>query len=74
MARTDVRAAIQARLTELDTEAAALRQALTVLGGQRVATRGRKRGRRKMSAAQKKAVSARMKKLWAERRKKAAKG
>ena len=34
---------------------------------------GRKRGRRKMSAAEKKAVSERMKKYWADRRSKTAK-
>ena len=71
MAKTDVVAAIKARLRETEKEVAALRQALEVLGGP-VAFAARsvtKRRRRRMSAAQKKAVSQRMKKYWAARRK-----
>jgi hypothetical protein len=62
------------RLEEIRREEAALRSAFPELfrgGGLRaVAGGGRKRGRRRpMSAAEKKVVSERMKKYWAERRK-----
>ena len=72
----------QSRLDELRREEAAIRSAFPDLFG---ATRGRKaakaakavaaapakrtRKRRKMSAAEKRSVSERMKKYWAERRK-----
>lgn len=71
----------QALLTELEQEAAAIRRAFPDLFG-RGRRRGRKaavgsatgatggrRRRRGMSAAARKAVSERMKKYWAERRK-----
>lgn len=73
MAKTDVMAAIRTELRDIERRAEALRRALQVLGGPvaanaRTVTRGRRR-RRKMSAAQKRAVSQRMKKYWAQRRK-----
>jgi hypothetical protein len=62
------------RLEEIRREEAALRSAFPELfrtGGSRaVAAGSRKRGRRRpMSTAEKKAVSERMKKYWADRRK-----
>jgi hypothetical protein len=72
------------RLEEgLEAQLGKVRDALAALGGvgkeyqrlartrqaKTVARKVRKRNVRKMSAAQKKAVSARMKKYWAERRK-----
>lgn len=75
LARTDVVAAIKTRLRETEREAAALRQALEVLGGrivrgvEKIVGRGQRRGRRRLSAAQRKAVSRRMKKYWAGRKK-----
>jgi hypothetical protein len=62
----------RARLEELKKEEAALRGEFPELfrGGTGAAPKAtRKRSRRAMSAAQKKAVSDRMKKYWAERRK-----
>ena len=63
MAKTDVLAAIKAELRDVERRADALRQALQVLGGPVAstarATVGRSRRRRKMSAAQKRAVSQR---------------
>ena len=73
----------RARLQELRQEEARLRQTFPELfGGRRSAavrsgaadaSRGRRRGRRSMSAAERKAVSERMRRYWADRRKKAAK-
>jgi hypothetical protein len=73
----------QARLAELNDEIRAIHQAFPVLKGGRtgrhadddqpVASPKRRRARPKMSAAQKKSVSERMKKYWAERRKSGAK-
>lgn len=66
----------EARVAELETELAAIRRAFPGLRAGRGAraeasdTGGpRRRGRRRMTAAQRKAVSARMKKYWAGRRK-----
>ena len=65
------------RLQEIAAEAAAIRQAFPELRdrGHRAATatavttaKGRRRGRSNMSAAQRKAVSERMRKYWAARR------
>ena len=73
LAKTNVVAAIKAELRDVERRAEALRQALQVLGGRAVSTAkkvtGRRSRRRRMSAAQKKAVSARMKRYWAARRK-----
>ena len=66
----------KSRLEELRREEAAIRRAFPDLfggrGGQGVARAGggRKRRRSNMSAAARKAVSERMKKYWADRRKK----
>ena len=68
-------AELEVERKEIDNKIAALRSALTPRAGSRDArgngtvSAGRKRSRRKMSAAAKKAVSARMKKYWADRRK-----
>jgi hypothetical protein len=64
-----------ARLEQLKAEEAAIRGEFPELFGrgrrpEAVAAGGRKRARKPMSAAQKKAVSERMRKYWAERRKK----
>ena len=62
---------LQAQRTHLDRQIAALEQAVNAVGGYvRRATRTRKATppRRPMSAAQRKAVSARMKRYWAARR------
>jgi hypothetical protein len=62
------RAGAQARLEELRAEEAAIHRAFPGLAAKpRAATAGRRRSR--MSAAARKAVSERMKKYWAERRK-----
>jgi len=62
----------RARLEELQREETAIRQAFPDLfrggGGRPAAARGRRR-RSNMSAAARKAVSVRMKKYWADRRK-----
>jgi hypothetical protein len=61
----------RARLTALQAEMASLLATFPELKGARAAAApdGRKRGRKKpMSAAEKKAVSDRMRKYWAERR------
>jgi hypothetical protein len=62
----------RARLEELQREETAIRQAFPDLfrgrGGRPAAARGRRR-RTNMSAAARKAVSVRMKKYWADRRK-----
>jgi hypothetical protein len=68
----------RARLEELQREEAAIRRAFPDLSGTgRASTTGRRSnrssGRRPMSAANRKAVSERMKRYWADRRKKAAK-
>ena len=62
----------RARLEELRKEEAQLKSVFPELfkGGAAKAPRA-KRGRKSMSAAQKKAVSDRMKKYWADRKKKA---
>ena len=62
---------LQAQRTQLDRQIAALEQAVSAVGGHvRRAARTRKATpqRRTMSAAQRKAVSARMKQYWAARR------
>lgn len=68
----------QARLEELRREEAAIRQAFPDLFGRGrgrgqsaapAAAKPARRGRRKMSAAGRKAVSERMRKYWADRRK-----
>jgi hypothetical protein len=65
----------QARLNQLQSEMAAIRRAFPGLGrGPRPAADGegggpRKRRRSRMSAAARRAVSVRMKKYWAARRK-----
>lgn len=61
----------RARLEELQREEAAIRRAFPELGGGRAGRAGRApRGRRRrMSAAARKAISVRMKRYWAERRK-----
>ena len=65
----------KARLEELQREEAAIRQAFPDLfggrGGRRRAAskRGGRRRRNRMSAAARRAVSIRMKKYWADRRK-----
>ena len=64
-------ATLEAERTHLDRQIAALRQALGAAGGNgaRVAgLNGHRNGRRPMSAAARKAVSARMKAYWASRK------
>ena len=67
----------------IERQAAAIQDALRAVnganGGQRspsarVVTRGAKRGRRRMSPAERKAVARRMKAYWAKRRGEASKG
>jgi len=67
-------AELEAERQDIDKKIAMLRSALTPNAGRRTgasdAVNGnRRRRRRSMSAAARKAVSARMKKYWAERRK-----
>lgn len=63
------RVAIKSRLKELDAERSKLLRAVGVLGAGVVRKGKAKRvSRRKMNAAQKKAVSLRMKAYWAKRR------
>ena len=73
----DVRSSLNRALKALHADRArvqkqidAVTSALTALGGAvgRAAKSARRRGRRKMNAAQKKAVSVRMKAYWAKRR------
>lgn len=73
----DVRSSLNSALKALHADRAriekqidAVTSALTALGGAapRVAKTTGRRGRRKMSAAQKKAVSVRMRAYWAKRR------
>ena len=73
----DVRSSLNSALKALHADRAriekqidAVSSALTALGGAagRVAKTSVRRGRRKMSAAQKKAVSVRMRAYWAKRR------
>ena len=61
---------LHADRTRIDKQIDAVTSALSALGGAavRAAKTAGRRGRRKMSAAQKKAVSARMKAYWAKRR------
>ena len=65
----------KARLDELQQEQAAIRREFPdlVTGGGRKAPAGRRKARRRMSAAARRAVSERMTKYWAERRKAKAK-
>jgi len=67
----------RARLQELRGEEATLRQQFPELfrgsGPARPAAPARKGGRRPLSAAEKKAISERMRKYWADRRKKSEK-
>ena len=63
----------EARLGELREEEAAIRQAFPDLAAKGKPSAPRGRRRRRMSAAARKAVSERMKKYWAERRKAKAK-
>jgi len=62
--------ALHADRARIEKQIDAVTSALTALGGaaSRVAKTGGRRGRRKMSAAQKKAVSVRMRAYWAKRR------
>jgi hypothetical protein len=80
----DVTGALKQALSKLTTEkqrierqAAAIQEALRAVngmngsqpsGGARVMTRGAKRGRRRMSPAERKAVARRMKAYWAKRK------
>jgi hypothetical protein len=71
---TDAIAARQAQITQLGREIEALQTAASALRGQKTArgaasTPKTKTGRRPMSAAARKAVSARMKASWAKRKK-----
>jgi hypothetical protein len=71
-------AELEAERQDIDKKIAALRSALTPSVSRRsrgngAAAGNRKRRRRAMSASARKAVSARMKKYWAERRKAKAK-
>jgi hypothetical protein len=62
---------LEAQRAGIDEEIAQLRKRAGIPGPFRAAKPGKaaKKGRRKMSAAEKKAVSERMKKMWAARRK-----
>ena len=62
--------ALHADRARIEKQIDAVTSALTALGGAvgRAAKSARRRGRRKMNAAQKKAVSVRMKAYWAKRR------
>lgn len=70
-------AELEAEREELDSKIAALRAVLTGRRGRSARGNGgtgsRRRSRRTMSASARKAVSARMKKYWAERRRAKAK-
>jgi hypothetical protein len=59
----------KARLEEIRQEEAAIRAAFPDLFGGRSATGVKRRRRRTMSAAARKAVSERMRRYWADRRK-----
>src|SRR5690349_18609289 len=66
----------RARLEELRNEEATLRQDFPELfrgGAAKSAPEGRKRGRRALTAAEKKAISERMRKYWADRKRKSEK-
>ena len=74
---------LTAERRRIDRQAAAIQEAIRAVnganGGQRssgarVVTRGGKRGRRRMSPAERKAVARRMKAYWAKRRGGASKG
>lgn len=74
---------LTAERQRIDRQAAAIQEALRAVnganGGQRsstarVVTRGEKRGRRRMSPAERKAVARRMKAYWAKRRAGTSKG
>ena len=58
----------QARIHELRTDIDALQRVARIIGGKQPSTAKRKR-RRKMSAAARKAVAKRMKAYWAKKRK-----
>jgi hypothetical protein len=62
--------ALHADRARIERQIDAVTGAISALGGAagRVAKAGARRGRRKMNAAQKKAVSLRMKAYWAKRR------
>jgi hypothetical protein len=62
--------ALHADRVRIEKQIGAVTSALSALGGAagRAAKSAGRRGRRKMSAAQKKAVSVRMKAYWAKRR------
>jgi len=64
--------ALHADRARIEKQIDAVSSALSALGGTagRVAKTAGRRGRRKMSAAQKRAVSVRMKAYWAKRRSK----
>jgi hypothetical protein len=62
-------AGAQTRLQELGAEEAAIRRAFPDLAAKPAAAKRGRRRRSRMSAAARKAVSQRMKKYWAERRK-----
>lgn len=73
----DVRSSLSRALKALHTDRAridrqihAVTSAISALGGAagRIAKAARRKGKRKMNAAQKKAVSVRMKAYWAKRR------
>jgi hypothetical protein len=86
----DITVELRAALTKLalekrriERQTAAIQEALRAVNGTgrrqrsssaKVVARGAKRGRRRMSAAERKAVGRRMKAYWAKRRAKAAKG
>ena len=61
---------LHADRTRIEKQISAVTSALSALGGAagRAAKSAGRRGRRKMNAAQKKAVSVRMKAYWAKRR------
>ena len=62
--------ALHADRAKIDKQIHALTSAISALGGAagRLAKATKRQGRRKMNAAQKKAVSVRMKAYWAKRR------
>ena len=62
--------ALHADRAHIERQIDAVTKAISALGGAagRLANTGARKGRRKMNAAQKKAVSVRMKAYWAKRR------
>ena len=71
MAKSRAIVVLRKEISEARARVADLEKALEVLGGRAVvvAKAVARKGRRKLSAAQKNAVSLRMRKLWAQRRK-----